>query len=78
MATCDYIEAIHMEVLGQATFQNVLMDHIAMEVLGFFQFGTIDIDHITMETIGQMPAFAFIDHMSLEVLGFISGCPSCD
>jgi hypothetical protein len=78
MATCDLMDSIHMEVLGQATFQNALIDHITMEVLGFFQFGSINVDHITMETIGQMPAFAFMDHIAFEILGVASGCPSCD
>lgn len=79
MATCDFMDSVTMEVLGQATFQNALIDHVVIEVLGIFNGfnGTIDLDHITVETLGQMPHIDNMDHVTLEVLGVWIGCPSC-
>ena len=80
MAGCNFVNSVKMEVIGQATFQDAVMDHIIMEVIGASsQMGLpIDIDHITVETMGQMPVFANMDHVIMEVIGEWSQCPACN
>lgn len=76
--SCELIDSITMEVLGQASFfQNAIIDHMTMEVLGFFKFGTVDVDHLTMEILGNIPNFAIVDHITMEVIGQWDGCPNC-
>jgi hypothetical protein len=80
MAGCNFVDSITMEVLGQATFQDALIDHVIMEVIGASsQLGLpIDIDHLILETLGQMPVFANMDHVTMEIIGEWNQCPSCN